>query len=237
MVEATKENVEIKRLQGVLGRYCLTLTKSRWDAEDLAQETWLKAFDSSQPLEHSNPEAYLLRVARNAWIDRIRKQSSSARMMKAVQESLESQSMLDNSQIGTELVMQAIMIYLSPLQRAVFLLRDVCGYSAAETAMRLGLTVGAVKAALHRARTALPAVRKAIDGDTLKVSKDEGLRDVLRSLAIAYEVGDTEAMLALVQQGEMEPAPAIAMLQSRRLRASGTATRHSSSSPLMSLAA
>ncbi|MGO4106418.1 RNA polymerase sigma factor [Paenibacillus sp. YAF4_2] len=237
MVEAIKKNVEIKRLQGVLGRYCLTLTKSRWEAEDLAQETWLKALDSLQPLDHINPEAYLMRIARNAWIDRIRKQSSNARMMKAVQESMEVQTVPDNSRIGTELAMQAIMTYLSPLQQAVFLLRDVCGYSSAETAIRLGLTVGAVKAALHRARTALPAVRKAIDGGTLKASKDEGLLDVLRSLAIAYEVGDTEAMLALVQQGEMEPASAIAVLQSRRLRASGTATRRSSSSPLMSLAA
>jgi RNA polymerase sigma factor, sigma-70 family len=220
-----QENKEVERLQGMLSRYCLRLTKSRVEAEDLAQEAWLKAIDSLQPLDHVKPEAYLLRIARNTWIDRVRRQAAQARMMEAVRESAKHYAMPDDSQLGTELAMQAIMTFLSPLQRTVFLLRDVYGYSSQETALMAGLTVGAVKAALHRARAALPLVRQAIEQGTLRVPKDEGLRGVLRALAIAYEAGDIDAMLTLVQQGELEPVPVIAVLQSRRLRASGTSMR------------
>ncbi|MCM3628425.1 RNA polymerase sigma factor [Paenibacillus glycanilyticus] len=239
MIEAImeKEDKELERLQVMLSRYCLKLTKSRVEAEDLAQEAWLKAVDSLQPLSHANPEAYLLRIARNTWIDRIRKQSTHARMLKSVQDSAKHHAMPDDSQIGMEIAMQAIMTFLSPLQRAVFLLRDVYGYSAQETALRLGITEGAVKAALHRARASLPSVRQAIEKGSLAAPKDEGLRDVLRTLAIAYEGGDIETMLTLVQHGELEPAPAIAVLQSRRLRASGSSIRRGGSVPSMQLAA
>ncbi|SFD78032.1 RNA polymerase sigma-70 factor, ECF subfamily [Paenibacillus catalpae] len=232
-----KENKELERLQGVVSRYCLSLTKSRVEAEDLAQEAWLKAMDSSQPLEHVNPDAYLLRIARNTWIDRVRRQSTHMRMLEAVRQSAKHHAMPDDSLIGTEIAMQAILTFLSPLQRAVFLMRDVSGYSAQETALRLGLTAGAVKAALHRARAALPSVRQAIEKGSLKAPKDEGLRDVLRALAIAYDSGDIEAMLTLVQHGELEPAPAIAVLQSRRLRAASTSIRRGKSTPSMGIAA
>ncbi|GMK44496.1 hypothetical protein PghCCS26_16240 [Paenibacillus glycanilyticus] len=239
MTEATMDNehIELKRLQQVLGRYCLTLTKSRVEAEDLSQDTWIKVMDSAQLTEHANPEAYLLRIARNNWIDRVRRLSSHARMMESVRGSAVYHTMPDESRIGTEVVMQALMTFLSPLQRTVFLLRDVIGYSAQETALRLGLTPGAVKAALHRARAALPQVRQAVEAGSLPVPKDEGLRDVLRALAIAYEGGDIEAMLTLVQQGELEPGPAIAALQGKRLRAASNQARRGDSVPSMLLAA
>ncbi|WP_336773374.1 RNA polymerase sigma factor [Paenibacillus sp. MMO-58] len=239
MTEATmdKEHIELERLQQVLGRYCLSLTKSRMEAEDLSQTAWVKVMESAQLKEHANPEAYLLRIARNTWIDRIRRQTTHARMLETVRGSAVHYTMPDESRIGTELVMQALMTFLSPLQRAVFLLRDVMGYSAQETALRLGLTPGAVKAALHRARAALPSVKRAVEAGSLPVPNEEGLRDVLRALAIAYEGGDIEAMLTLVQQGELEPAPAIAVLQGRRLRAASNQARRGDSVPSMMQAA
>lgn len=239
MTEATmeKQNIEMQRLQQVLERYCLSLTKSRVEAEDLSQETWVKVMDSAQLTEHANPEAYLLRIARNTWIDRVRRKTTHARMLESVRGTAVHSTMPDESRIGTELVMQALMTFLSPLQRKVFLLRDVIGYSAQETSLRLGLTPGAVKAALHRARAALPPVRQAVLEGTLPVPNDEGLREVLRALAIAYEGGDLEGMLTLVQQDGLEPAPAIAVLQGRRLRAASNQARHGGSVPSMMLAA
>ncbi|NIK71733.1 RNA polymerase sigma factor [Paenibacillus sp. BK720] len=238
-MEATmeKENIELERLQGVLSRYCLSLTKSRAEAEDLSQDTWVKAMDSAQLPEHANPEAYLLRIARNTWIDRVRRQSTHSRMMDSIRSLAEHQAMTQESRIGTELIMQALLTFLSPLQRTVFLLRDVIGYSAQETALRLGLTTGAVKAALHRARAALPPIRQAVEAGTLPAPKDEGLREVLRTLAIAYEGGDIDAMLTLVQQGDLEPAPALAVLQSRRVRAASNQAPRGRSVPSMQLAA
>ncbi len=222
MTNTVQDRADLVKLQGALERYCLSLTESRWEAEDLSQEAWLKVLDSSVGLKHDNPEALMLRVARNAWIDRARKQARRQRTMQAIRSAEEPYALPDDSLIGIENAMLAIMKGLSPLQRAVFFMRDVYGYSAEESAARLGLTVGAVKAALHRARAALPAVRNAIRSGELQ---EEGLRDVLRALAHAYGGGDVDTLLALVQHNEADPAPAIGALQSRRIRASVVPTR------------
>jgi len=235
MTNAVQGRADLEKLQGALERYCLSLTESRWEAEDLSQETWLKVLESSIGLKHDNPEALLLRVARNAWIDKVRKQARHQRRLQAIRSEAEPYALPDDSLIGIENAMLAIMKGLSPLQRAVFLMRDVYGYSAEESAIRLGLTVGAVKAALHRARAALPAVRNAIRSGELQ---EEGLRDVLRVLAHAYGSGDVETLLALVQHNDADPAPAIGALQSRRIRASAMpARRGGGTAPSMGMAA
>jgi len=53
-----------------LWRYCMLLTKSPWDAEDLMQETLLKAYASlAQLFQPIYPKPYLFRIASNTWID------------------------------------------------------------------------------------------------------------------------------------------------------------------------
>ena len=193
---------------------------------------------SSMGLEHANPEAFLLRVARNAWIDHTRKQARRLRTRRAIRAEAASHSLPDESRITIESAMLAILKVLSPLQRAVFLMRDVYGYSSAETAEKLGLSIGAVKAALHRARAGLPAVSAAIRSEELREPREEGLRDVLKALAHAYGGGDINTLLALVQQNEADPAPAIAALQSKRLRSAAyVPARSGGSAPTMGLAA
>jgi RNA polymerase sigma-70 factor (ECF subfamily) len=61
-----------------LHRYCLRLTGHLWDAEDLAQETMLRAFATLGSVHHSiqSPRAYLLRVATNTWIDALRRRAN-----------------------------------------------------------------------------------------------------------------------------------------------------------------
>ena len=58
-----------------LWRYCLHVTGSPWDAEDLVQDTLLRAFARLghfwQPID--NPRAYLFRIASNTWIDTLRR--------------------------------------------------------------------------------------------------------------------------------------------------------------------
>lgn len=227
----------LEKTQGALGRYCLSLAASRWEAEDLSQDAWLKALESETGLAHTNPEAYLLRIARNAWIDRARQQAARTRTLQTIRSTTTGHAPPDEGLLGIEQALHAVMSVLTPLQNAVWLLRDACDYSAAETAMVLGLSVGAVKAALHRARAALPAVRDAVERGTLPAPKDEGLRDVLRALAVAYGNGDVGEMLAILRQGEADPVPAMAALQSRRLRVTGSAMPRYGAAPSMELAA
>src|SRR5215468_2234476 len=62
-------------LRPELHRYCRALTGSVWDAEDLVQDTLLRAFaklgEFANPID--NPKAYLFRIASNLWVDRFRR--------------------------------------------------------------------------------------------------------------------------------------------------------------------
>src|SRR4051795_9093199 len=61
-------------LRPALYRYCRYLTRSPWDAEDLAQDVLARAFATLGQLHAPprSPQAWLFRVASNLWIDRVR---------------------------------------------------------------------------------------------------------------------------------------------------------------------
>ena len=85
----------------------------------------------------------------------------------------------------------AVMQTLPPRQRAAFVLRDVAGYSATETAEILELSVAATNSALQRAREAL-AVRPATPPD---VAVDP---ELLARFVAACERRDADALIALL---------------------------------------
>src|SRR5215813_8407876 len=62
-------------LRPELHRYCRALTGSVWDAEDLVQDTLLRAFAKlgEVSLRIDSPKAYLFRVASNLWVDHFRR--------------------------------------------------------------------------------------------------------------------------------------------------------------------
>ncbi|MCD9020780.1 RNA polymerase sigma factor [Cohnella silvisoli] len=223
-IEADVHHME--QLQTALKRYCLSLTESSWDAEELAQDAWLKAVTTLKIARHANPEAYLLRIAKNTWIDQTRRKSVFTRLLKSEQPRV---TLPNNGSFEIEFAFQALMKHLSPLQRAVFLLRDVFDYSISEAAEMLKTTEGAVKAALHRARHSLEAVKEDLEKDTLPLPEDEGLKTFLRILAKAYQMGDMATLVELVQRNELEPAMAIGILHNRRLHNLRSARRIDSS--------
>lgn len=133
-------------------RYCRALSRSVWDAEDLLQETLLRAFARLGDLSSrvDNPKAYLLRIASNLWIDQIR----SAREIVASQI-----DMLDEPERSLEVREAATRLIelLSPQERAAVVLKDVFEFQLDEIAAILGTTTGAVKSALHGGRHKLTA--------------------------------------------------------------------------------
>lgn len=219
------EDKSIEQLQSVVQRYCLSLTKSTWDAEDLAQDTLLKGLNTIYGTQHNNPEALLLRIAKNTWIDQSRRKNIWTRIVK--QEKPKEFSS-NQGTLEIEEALQALIKHLSPLQRTVFLLRDVFGYSNAETAEMLGTTAGAIKAALHRARESLDAVKKELESGSLRLPEEEGLKAYLRAFAIAYHMEDIARLVELAQLDIVEAAAAVSMVQNRLLRHSIT-LRHSGS--------
>lgn len=193
----------LQELGAALHRYCLSLTRSGCEADDLAQETWAKALTYPKFTESPNPEALLLRIARNTWIDHIRRSSSLIRALErsglaTVSSKTET---VQGELTGIELIFQALLAHLTPLQRTALVLRDVLGYSAAEAAGLLDTTEGAVKAALHRARLALVTVREELDThEGPALPQDADYRAYLRALAQAYEQGQIPVMLELLRQ-------------------------------------
>jgi RNA polymerase sigma-70 factor (ECF subfamily) len=131
-----------------LYRYCRYLTRSPWDAEDLAQDTMARAFVTLGQLgsEPPNPRAWLFRVASNLWIDQVRRQRQAP-----VDEELPDSAAASEPRDAREAA-GTLLVRLSPQERAALVLKDVFDLTLDEIAEALSTTTGGVKAALHRGR-------------------------------------------------------------------------------------
>ena len=103
------------------------------------------------------------------------------------------------------------MQHLPPLQRAVLLLREVAGFSAAEIASLLGTSVASVTSALQRARviaaTRLPARSQQ---SALRMLGDQRTQDLVHRYADAMERGDIQTLVGMLTQDvtwSMPPVP------------------------------
>lgn len=208
---------KLEQLQVVLYRYCLSLTKSPADAEDLAQSAWLKVLSRAGGANHPNLEALLLRIARHSWIDETRRRNVWTRIARKSVTPAEPPA--DSTPSELELHLHVLASHMSPLQRTVFLLRDVFDHPIAETAKLLATSEGAVKAALHRARQSLSAIRDELELGETPVPADDSH---LSAMAAALRREDTEALIRLSRDVSHPAAAdstgpvAMASMQSRR---------------------
>jgi RNA polymerase sigma-70 factor (ECF subfamily) len=148
-------------LRSDLYRYCRYLTRSPWDAEDLAQDTMARAFVTLGRMGESppNPQAWLFRVASNLWIDAARRSRLDApAAWEGAAEPGAWQEPRSAREAGGTLIAR-----LAPQERAAVVLKDVFDLKVEEIAETLSTSVGAVNAALHRARRKL--VESAAEAD------------------------------------------------------------------------
>lgn len=179
-----------------LYKYCLSLTGHVADAEDLMQDTFLKILSARQKgLPISEQEAYTIRTARNTWVDTTRRRTYFNNYIEQYPLLL-SDSPAQPCPQDIELAVQQLMDLLSPWQQAVFMLRDLFGYSAAETAQRLETTEGAVKAALYRARTIL-AQNSDCKDESIQLAEDAEILMVLHHYVHALYTGDADQIVQL----------------------------------------
>jgi RNA polymerase sigma-70 factor (ECF subfamily) len=146
-------------LQSDLKRYCLAKAGSAWDADDLLQETLVKAYRWHVRFpERELTKPFLFRIAANAWVDicRVRKLQPSA-------------GELDEEWFGpyeewtrwdVREALELLSDRLEPKQVVLILLIDVFAFTAKETGRLFGQSEGSVKAAIQRARTRL---KKAVE--------------------------------------------------------------------------
>ncbi|MFD0851934.1 sigma-70 family RNA polymerase sigma factor, partial [Actinomadura adrarensis] len=126
------------------------------DAEDVLQDTWL-SWNSTDRATVRNPRAYLVRTVTNLSLNRLT--SARATREQYVGPWLP-EPLLTSPDIAMETemaetistAMLVVLESLSPVERAVFLLREVFGYSHAEIGEILDRPEATVRQIAHRAR-------------------------------------------------------------------------------------
>jgi RNA polymerase sigma-70 factor, ECF subfamily len=220
--------VEFERYRGELVAYCYRMLGSFHEAEDLAQETMLRAWKARDRYDpnRASVRTWLYRIATNACLSAL-----AGRARRPLPSGLGAPSddpagapltpVFDipwlqpfpdmrvdvDVRADMRLALVAAMQTLSARQRAVLVLRDVLDFSAAEVAAQLGTTVPAVNSALQRARAAL-----ANSDDVGEVCEpdDPDVRAVIERYVRAFEAADVPALLRMLTDDavlEMPPVP------------------------------
>jgi RNA polymerase sigma-70 factor (ECF subfamily) len=130
------------------------LTRSREDAEDLVQETYVQVLRRPRHLNGDSELGYLLRALRNTWISRHRSAGRRA-ITVAFPEELEIEDPMSNRRTESAAETREVFDALSTQprhHRDVLLAVDVVGLSYKETATALNVPIGTVMSRLFRAR-------------------------------------------------------------------------------------
>ncbi|MGX6441746.1 sigma-70 family RNA polymerase sigma factor [Neobacillus sp. K501] len=154
-----------------LKRYCHFLAQNKWDGDDIAQETFVKALKYSGNKMMS--PALLNKIAYHHWIDVVRKR-------KKITTEMESEQISDDRKENRSGVVELLIENFSPKQAVILLLKEGFLYQIKEIADILGTTEMAVKASLHRTKK---RVEKGIDEKkSLALLWDEEEREQLELL-------------------------------------------------------
>jgi RNA polymerase sigma-70 factor (ECF subfamily) len=141
----------------VLFRVAMSLTHGRADAEDLVQDTLLRAYRAIDRFDGAHPRAWLLTIMRNAQINRTRRRrpellddQDAAFDKLAASEAETPEGLVVGKQFDS--VIADALVSLPQRFREVVTMVDMNGLSYAEAADALGVPVGTVMSRLHRAR-------------------------------------------------------------------------------------
>lgn len=142
----------------VLYRTARSLTRNDADAEDLVQDTLLRAFRAIDRFDGRYPRAWLLTIMRNSNINRARKKKPDLLddPQATFERSTDFADLNGPEEIVLRPVFEAVVLEaydgLSDNFKSVIRLVDLEGKSYGETAAALGVPVGTVMSRLHRAR-------------------------------------------------------------------------------------
>ena len=220
--------MEFEPYRGELIAYCYRMLGSFHDAEDLVQETMLRAWKARDSYDSSRASVrtWLYRIVTNACLTALRGRARrplpsglggppsddpSASLTPAFDVSW--LQPFPDARVEVEvrsdmrLALVAAMQVLPARQRAVLVLREVLEFSAGEVAEQLGTTVPAVNSALQRARAALA---KTSDLGDITEPADPRARAVIDRYAQAFEAADVPALVRRLTDDavlEMPPVP------------------------------
>jgi RNA polymerase sigma-70 factor (ECF subfamily) len=198
--------------------HCYRMLGSAQDAEDLVQETLLRAW---RALERFEPRAqfqtWLYRIATNACLDELERRPrrpepvdpfpdrSSAETESPTYDPVARYAIRE----GMELALMRAIQQLPGRQRAVLIFRDVLGWTAPEVAEVLESTVASVNSALQRARSTIEQQLP----ETATPPAEPAERELLDRYVAAFEHADMDGLVALLREDatlRMAPQPSLA---------------------------
>jgi RNA polymerase sigma-70 factor (ECF subfamily) len=200
--------------------HCYRMTGSLHDAEDLVQETLLRAWKAYDRFEgKSSVRTWLHRIATNTCLTALEnRQRRPLPTGLGAPSSDPTAELVDGAEMpwleplpdpagdpadpltivsnreSVRLAFVAALQHLSARQRAVLLLRDVLQWKAAEVADAIGASTAAVNSLLQRARAQLDTVGPSAD-DRLAAPDSTDAQDQLRRYIAAFEAYDIERLV------------------------------------------
>jgi RNA polymerase sigma-70 factor (ECF subfamily) len=198
--------------------HCYRMLGNYQDAEELVQETFLRAWRKRETFDGGeNVRAWLYKIATNACLDAIRARKRRVpslgsfaevswltpypdRLLDEIAPSEEQPDAVVVTRESIELTFIAVIQLLPPKQRAAVILRDVLDWSAKETAQLMQTSVAAANSALQRGRATLeerlPAQRE--EARTADLSGEE--QELLAAFIETHMSGDVDAAVAVMHE-------------------------------------
>ncbi|MBB1255810.1 sigma-70 family RNA polymerase sigma factor [Streptomyces alkaliterrae] len=203
--------------------HCYRMLGSVHDAEDLVQETYLRAWRAYDNFEgRSSMRTWLHRIATNTCLDALESrkrrplptglgspnsdpsdvlaQRTEVDWLEPVQDAMvgaegDDPATIVTSKESIRLAFVAALQHLPPRQRAVLLLRDVMRWKAAEVAELMETSTASVNSALQRARAQLKEVTPTEESVSPPTTAEQ--RELLERYVVAFERKDIAAIVDL----------------------------------------
>jgi len=201
--------------------HCYRMLGSPHDAEDIVQETLLRAWKALERFElRASVQTWLYRIATNACLDEIERRGSRPERVEPFPTELQNMAASPTYdpaaryalREGMELALLSAIQLLPGRQRAVLILRDVLGWTGPEVATLLDGTVASVNSALQRARATIDAAlpERAI------APAEAGELDLLHRYVEVWNTGDINSLVGLLREDAVLRMPPQPMLVGAR---------------------
>ena len=167
------------------------------DAEDCVQEAFLQWYASEKNETIENPKAYLCTLVTRRCIDRLRSAQTRRETYVGLwlpEPLIETTDPSEHSELNESLSLAFLLLLerLSPIERAVFLLRQVFDYDYVEIAAIVGKSAENCRQVMHRARRHLPA------RSTPAPVPHAGQQQIFTQFFQAWKSGDMEGLLQVL---------------------------------------
>ncbi|SCY17248.1 RNA polymerase sigma-70 factor, ECF subfamily [Streptomyces sp. 136MFCol5.1] len=166
------------------------------DAEDAVQDAWIK-WSSADRSQVADPKAYLTRIVSNLSLERLRSTRYKREtyvgpwLPEPILTSGDTAEAVTDAE-SVSMAMLVVLETLSPIERAVFVLKEVFDFSHAEIAEAVERSEAAVRQAAHRAREHVRARRPRFTTDRPRQ------REITERFFAAATGGDVNALMELL---------------------------------------